>query len=73
MTNIDMKDSFEKDFKLTYKCTCSACPTQYEGQIDDLQFYFRYRWGTWRIQFHQTDPWADDAIIYSGSPGEQFD
>lgn len=31
---------------VTYRCTCAACPTQYEGTLrDGRRFYFRYRGG----------------------------
>jgi hypothetical protein len=36
--------------QIDWVCTCSACPTQYEGTIDNIPFYFRYRWGGCRIE-----------------------
>lgn len=31
---------------VSLKQTCSACPTQYEGKLDDgRMIYVRYRWG----------------------------
>lgn len=31
---------------INLECTCGACPTQYEGKLEDgRMFYFRYRWG----------------------------
>ncbi len=30
------------------KCTCGACPVQYEGKLTNGRyFYFRARWGEW--------------------------
>lgn len=30
-------------------CTCPGMPNQYEGRIDGRPFYFRGRWGGWRL------------------------
>jgi hypothetical protein len=34
---------------IKHEITCSACPVQVEGTIDEVPFYFRSRWGHWRI------------------------
>lgn len=40
--------------------TCSACPTQWEGKLNDgRSFYFRYRWGGARLSVAET---VDDAV-----------
>lgn len=47
------------------ECTCSACPTQYEGMLDNgKMFYFRFRWGELSIS-ESSNPTEeiDDAII----------
>jgi len=37
------------------ECTCSACPTQYEGILDNgKMFYFRFRWGELSISESST-------------------
>ncbi len=52
MTFPDLVDS--------YRMTCAACPTQYEGILRDGRcFYFRYRHGTARLGYGRTD---DDAL-----------
>lgn len=48
------------------ECTCSACPTQYEGYLQNGKYvYFRFRHGYGRIE-------VDDKIIheFTGIDGE---
>ena len=37
------------DIKIVMKCTCPACPVQYEGTISGVPFYFRARGNSWSI------------------------
>jgi hypothetical protein len=55
-----------------YKCTCSACPTQYEGTLDDgTPFYFRFRWGHATLRLN---PWSDnEELIYSEQISDGLD
>jgi len=40
--------------------TCEACPSQWEGQLDDdLYLYIRYRWGVLSVGIGET---LDEAI-----------
>ena len=50
-------------------CTCSASPTQYEGDINGLQFYFRYRWGKWSVEFYEDGK----TVEYSRQVGGEYD
>ncbi len=50
-------------------CTCDACPTQYEGNINDTPFYFRYRFGRWSLTMY-TD--VGDKV-WSGILGDEYD
>lgn len=55
MTFPDLVDS--------YRMTCSACPTQYEGTLrDGRRFYFRYRSGRAQLGYGRTD---DEAVADS--------
>jgi len=31
------------------KCTCDMMPNQFEGTVNGKPFYFRARWGGWRL------------------------
>lgn len=45
-------------------CTCTACPTQYEGTLSNGQhFYFRYRWGCVQFAIAPTHDAAVTATI----------
>jgi len=46
---------------LWIKQTCSACPTQFEGEFEDGRFFYaRYRWGNLTIHVGES---VEDAVI----------
>lgn len=52
---------------VTIRCTCGACPTQYEGTLDDGNaFYFRYRWGFAEVGIAPTHDQAVEATFGGG-------
>jgi len=58
--------------------TCGACPSQWEGTIEDgRMFYARYRWGTLTIQISKkptNDVYdAMDETLYSKEIGNEYD
>jgi hypothetical protein len=59
---------------LNYRRTCYACPSQWEGQLDNgLFFYVRYRWGYFSIGLGTT---VDEAVgddFYDSETGEALD
>lgn len=61
------------------KCTCSACPSQWEIKLEDgRMIYVRYRWGNLSIRISEkaTDD-VYDAVggkeIFRESIGDEFD
>lgn len=45
------------------KCTCGACPVQYEGKLEDGKFfYFRARWDEWDFGVGDS---RDEAVTQS--------
>lgn len=60
------------------KCTCSACPSQWEGLTERNEaLYIRYRWGRLTIQLSEQDGTIRDAIIsgrilYQKQIGDEF-
>lgn len=56
----------------TLKKTCSVCPSQWEGQLEDGRYvYARYRWG--HLSVRSSTESIDDAVrageeIFEGSP-----
>lgn len=47
---------------LTYRLTCSACPTQYDFFLEDGRYiYFRYRWGTWEMRLFPSFDYAEQC------------
>lgn len=60
----------------TVRCTCYACPDQWEGQlIDGTYFYFRYRWGCASLGFSNESPFeaVDDPHTVYIDHGGAFD
>jgi hypothetical protein len=62
------------------KQTCFACPSQWEGHLDDgRMFYVRYRWGGLRIELSNSptenisDVFHDGEIIHTETLGDGFD
>ena len=56
-------------------CTCGACPTQYEGTVNGIEFYFRYRYGSWKFELYTTQAEGTGAIedyIKSGNKGDSL-
>lgn len=61
--------------------TCSACPSQWEGNLKDgRMFYARYRWGRLTIELSKaptTDVFkamCEDAdLIYNKNLGDEYD
>lgn len=51
------------------RCTCSACPTQYEGTADGLDFEFRYRHGRWTVRIDGDEIVSGDFYGSGGSDG----
>ena len=49
-------------------CTCPAMPNQYEGRVDGKPFYFRARWGGWRLYVNDdvSGEGIDGAVVASG-------
>jgi hypothetical protein len=48
------------------KQTCSACPAQWEGQLEDgRKLYARYRWGHLSVGVADT---LDEAVMCHGTP-----
>jgi hypothetical protein len=53
----------------SYRQTCSACPTQYEGTVEDGRiFYFRYRGGWASLGLGST---IDEAVTDRREVGVQ--
>lgn len=51
------------------ECTCEACPTQYDGKLDDgRMIYVRYRWGYLSIRISKDE--TDD--IFHAVRGEEI-
>ncbi len=64
---------------INLKCTCGACPTQYEGKLENgKMIYIRYRWGyiSIRISKDETND-IHDAVwgeeIYGENIGNGLD
>ena len=61
------------------KCTCSACPSQWEGLTErNESLYIRYRWGQLTIQLSEPDGTIKDAVntgrvLYSKQIGDGFE
>lgn len=60
------------------ECTCSSCPSQWEGVTDKNEaIYIRYRWGRLSIYLSAPDGNLEDAIwhgnIYSEQIGNGWD
>ena len=61
-------------------CTGSACPTEYEGHLEDgRMFYFRYRWGRAKLTISKTPTLdvmqvlTDGETLYAELIGDEFD
>ena len=60
-------------FKTLVK-TCSACPSQWEGQLEDGRYvYIRFRWG--HLSVRASAESIDEAVtggeeLYSGGPDD---
>lgn len=48
-------------------CTCPGMPNQFEGKVDGKPFYFRARWGCWRLHVNASggEGW-DGAVVAWG-------
>ncbi len=62
----------------TIKQTCLACPSQWEGELQDSQpIYIRYRWGTLTVSVGKVGDLFDNLlswkVVYKDQIGEQFD
>lgn len=60
---------------VSLKMTCSACPSQWEGELEDGNWiYARYRHGYLSIE---TGPTAEEAVcgelIFAAEIGDQYD
>lgn len=56
--------------------TCSGCPSQWDGwDVHGRYYYFRYRWGTLRVDATPTEEaWPDRAeTIYCEEHGDSLD
>ena len=64
---------------ITLIMTCSACPSQWEGKLDDGRtFYCRYRWGSFYISVSDgpTDDYMEavsNNYIMNVDYGEELD
>lgn len=50
----------------TWVCTCSGCPTQYEGYLESGEYvYFRYRWGWASLEISRSiqDWWSNEYVF----------
>jgi hypothetical protein len=43
-----------KNLGVTLRCTCTAAPVQFEGELDGLHLYFRARWNSWDLAIAPT-------------------
>jgi len=56
----------------TLTMTCSACPSQWEGTLDDgRNFYIRYRWGY--LSLRLSDEVGGDAVSGTEVFGKTLD
>lgn len=54
---------------LSIKCTCKACPSQWEGYDENGKLvYIRYRWGFLDISY-----WNESRQIYGKQIGDPLD
>ena len=52
-----------------WRQTCMACPSQWEGRLDDGRFFYgRYRWGYLSLGFGDV---LDAAVMNGNSWGEK--
>lgn len=58
----------------TLEHTCEACPSQWEGLLEDgTHFYVRYRGGRFRVGFGDSLGDAIDNMTFSQSVGDSLD
>jgi hypothetical protein len=71
-----------KEYKMkikSIKCTCSCCPSQWEGITDKNEaIYIRYRGGRLTIRVSKPDETIEDAVekgktLYSKQIGDEWD
>jgi hypothetical protein len=60
---------------ITITQTCLACPSQWEGELDDGRFFYaRYRWGGLTFSTGESlDAAVMGTLVYEGDHGEGLD
>jgi len=55
---------------INMKCTCLACPVQYEGTVNKKYAYYRSRHDSWSFEIHVA---GEDSVIDYQESGQHMD